>query len=144
MKQTNPHIVKLQRNSTSTQDEVIYPTFTEIDWQTQMEEMQRETLEKCRKLTQEMIQEAKKTISSELNTKIEHSIVQSNQKFDMMMDMMKEMSRSITEGFQNQANRNKENQSNEKRAISLRPHSPLIETEKRKLENGKDKEQKKK
>ena len=94
-----PTYSQVTRNSTSTQDEVIYPTFTEIDWQTQMEEIQKETLEKCRKMTQEMIQEAKTTISSELNSKIEQSIVQSNKKFDMMMDMMKEMSQSITKGF---------------------------------------------
>ena len=60
-----------------------------------------------------------------------------------MMEMMKEMSRSITEGFQNQAKEHKEHQINEQRTISLRPQSPLIEKEKRKLENGKDEEQNK-
>ena len=55
---TKPSYSQAVKDTKQQNNTVIEPTYTEIDWQSQMEKMQQDTLDKCRKMTETMITEA--------------------------------------------------------------------------------------
>ena len=114
--------------------QVIQPTYTEIDWKKQMEAMQKETISQCRQITQDMITEANLNLSQEMKIIINTHKEESETKFATLLTSMTNMTKTIMEHVSTEMGSHTNNTKTliTTDRLQLRPHSPLIDNEKRK------------
>ena len=125
-----PTYSQVASHNKKSEEQIIEPTFTEIDWKSQMEQMQKDTIEKCRKMTENMIKEAQSSFSMELKNAIEkqnrtqqEQREEINSNFSMLFKLLKDdKAKHISDANTSPAKATQ--------LMSLRPQSPLIDKRK--------------